>query len=602
MSPRVAQAFRLTESHTFQVLTIMRRSFLALSLFLGLGLAACGSDDPVDPTRTLSAPTAVEVSAVSPTSVRLTWTAVTGATSYEIERAEGAGDTWVASGTSATTESTVTGLTTGAQYRFRVTAVAGTVRSTASNPSAAFTVPSEIFQVVTQDITTSTTWTNDKTWVLSGFIKVANGATLTIQEGTKIVGDFEVPGSSLFILRGARINAVGTAANPIVFTSERPVGQRQPGDWGGVIIIGNGIINRNGQTQIEGTGTPAGANPAQFYNAGTNNADDSGTLRYVRIEFAGYPTAPNEELNSLTMAAVGSGTTIEYVQVLQGLDDSFEWFGGAVNGRYLVSYEASDDHFDASEGYIGRNQFLIAFQSIRPEARPGLAGGVASDPQGIENDGCWAENCQAGGGNEQRGNSTPFTVPVFANFTLVGAPAGAWETTGGNYGMMLRRGVGGLYVNGVVTRYSREAISYRGQDTRDRWDQGNLRIQNLYLSQTAAAFQAENLGAVYANRQFVADLAANNLEVGAVAAADLFTALPANTVTATAASFDWRPAAGSPIATGGLNSFAALPAALLTATQNNGTPNSGIAATTYRGAAAPGGDTWWAGWTSYARN
>src|SRR5690606_21296134 len=158
----------------------------------------------------------------------------------------------------------------------------------------------------------------------------------------KIVGDFEVPGSSLFILRGARINAVGAAANPIVFTSERPVGQRQPGDWGGVIIIGNGIINRNGQTQIEGTGTPAGANPAQFYNAGTNNADDSGTLRYVRIEFAGYPTAPNEELNSLTMAAVGSGTTIEYVQVLQGLDDSFEWFGGAVNGRYLVSYEASD--------------------------------------------------------------------------------------------------------------------------------------------------------------------------------------------------------------------------------------------------------------------
>jgi hypothetical protein len=93
-------------------------------------------------------------------------------------------------------------------------------------------------------------------------------------------------------------------------------------------------------------------------------------LRYVRIEFAGYPTAPNEELNSLTMAAVGAGTTIEYVQVLQGLDDSFEWFGGAVNGKYLVSYESADDHFDASEGYIGRNQFLIAFQSIRRSRGP----------------------------------------------------------------------------------------------------------------------------------------------------------------------------------------------------------------------------------------
>jgi hypothetical protein len=105
------------------------------------------------------------------------------------------------------------------------------------------------------------------TYVLSGFIKVANGATLTIQPGTKIVGDFEIPGSSLFILRGAKIMAEGTRERPIVFTSERPVGQRQPGDWGGVIIIGNGIINRTGPTQIEGTGTPANVNPPQFYTA-----------------------------------------------------------------------------------------------------------------------------------------------------------------------------------------------------------------------------------------------------------------------------------------------------------------------------------------------
>src|SRR5690606_29911682 len=167
--------------------------------------------------------------------------------------------------------------------------------------------------------------------------------------------------------------------------------------------------------------------------------DNSGVLRYVRIEFAGYPTAPNEELNSLTMAAVGAGTTVEYVQVLQGLDDSFEWFGGAVNGKYLVSYEAGDDHFDASEGYVGRNQFLIAFQSVRPEVRPGLSGGVASDPEMMENDGCWAQNCSAGDAN--RSASQPYTVPVFANFTFVGAPEGAWETTGGNYGIMLRRGV-----------------------------------------------------------------------------------------------------------------------------------------------------------------
>lgn len=580
----------------------MRRSILAMALVAGFGLAACSSDDNTGPGPALNAPTGVEVRALTPTSVRVNWNAVTGAATYEVERAEGAGETWVASGSTNETELAVTGLTTGATYRFRVTAVAGTSRSSASNPSAAFTVPTEIFQIITQDITTDTRWTNDKTWVLSGFIKVANGATLTIDPGTKVVGDFDIPGSSLFILRGARINAAGTAAQPIVFTSERPVGQRQPGDWGGIIMIGNGIINRSGSTQIEGTGTPANLNPAQFYNGGTNNNDNSGTLRYVRIEFAGYPTAPNEELNSLTMAAVGAGTTIEYVQILQGLDDSFEWFGGAVNGRYLVSYEAADDHFDASEGYVGRNQFLIAFQSIRPDARPGLAGGVASDPQAIENDGCWAENCAAGGANEQRGNSTPYTIPVFANFTLVGAPAGAWETTGGNYGMMIRRGTGGLYVNGVVTRFSREAISMRGQDTQDRWDQGNLRFANIYISQTAGAFQAENLGAAYANRQFTVNLAANNLELGAVPAAQLFAAFPANTVNATAASFDWRPAAGSPIATGGLTNFGGLPAQLQQATVGNASPNSAITPTAYRGAADPNGPAWWAGWTSYARN
>lgn len=575
---------------------------LALSMATLLGFSACDSTSEPTPDPALQSPTNVEVRALSRTALRVSWDAVAGATAYEVERAEGAaGGTFTPAGTANTNEFAATGLTTGAEYRFRVTAVSGARRSPTSNPSAAVVVPNEIYATLTGDITANRRFHVDTTYVLSGFIKVANGATLTIDAGTKIVGDFEVPGSSLFILRGGRIMAEGTAERPIVFTSERPVGQRQPGDWGGVIMIGNGIVSRNGPTQIEGTGTPANINPAQFYNGGTDNNDNSGVLRYVRIEFAGYPTAPNEELNSLTMAAVGAGTTIEYVQVLQGLDDSFEWFGGAVNSRYLVSYESSDDHFDASEGYIGRNQFLIAFQSIRPEPRPGLAGGVASDPQMIENDGCWAENCSAGDAN--RSASQPFTVPVFANFTLVGAPQGAWETTGGNYGMMLRRGVGGLYVNGVVSRTSREAISLRGAQTLERHNEGNLRIRNLYISQAAGAFQAENVGAPNLdNRQYTLDLAANALQVGDVPAANLFTALPTNTLGANAGSFDWRPAAGSPIATGGLSDFAGLPAQLLASTQANANPNSTITATAYRGAADPNGPRWWAGWTSYARN
>lgn len=565
-------------------------------------LAACDTASHEPEPQPLASPVNVEARPLSPTALRVTWDAVPGATQYEVEIAQGTG-AFAPAGTSNTTSYDATGLVTGQRYRFRVTAVAGQRRSTPSNPSALVEVPNEIFSVITADITSNRTFHADTTYVLSGFIKVANGATLTIQPGTKIVGDFEVPGSSLFVLRGSRIRAEGTRERPIVFTSERPAGQRQPGDWGGIIIIGNGIINRVGSTQIEGTGTPANVNPPQFYHGGTDNNDNSGILRYVRIEFAGFPTAPNEELNSLTMAAVGAGTTIEYVQVLQGLDDSFEWFGGAVNSRFLVSYESGDDHFDAAEGYVGRNQFMIAFQSIRPEARPGLAGGVASDPQLIENDGCWAENCAAGDAN--RSASVPHTVPVFANFTLVGAPAGAWETTGGNYGMMLRRGVGGLYVNGVVARLSREGISLRGAQTFARHDEGNLRVRNIYFTQVGGGgvFQAPTTA--HANpelHQFALELAANGLELGTVTAASLFAALPVSTLAATAASFDWRPAAASPIATGGLTDFSVLPARLRTATVGTGMPNSAIVPTAYRGAAAPGGEQWWAGWTSYARN
>ncbi|MEY4010621.1 MAG: hypothetical protein RLZZ93_1313, partial [Actinomycetota bacterium] len=123
-----------------------------------------------------------------------------------------------------------------------------------------------------------------------------------------------------------------------------------------------------------------------------SRSTDSGTLKYVRIEFAGYATATDQELNTLTLAAVGSGTTIEYVQSLYGLDDSFEWFGGAVDGKYLVSYESGDDHFDMSEGYQGRLQFLIAYQSGLVIPRAG-AGNSSNDPQGIENDGCNGTGC-----------------------------------------------------------------------------------------------------------------------------------------------------------------------------------------------------------------
>jgi hypothetical protein len=573
-----------------------RSSIVRSGLVLGMAFLAACDDDPVSPPDpvALPAPSGVAVSALTPTSVRVSFSAVNGASEYVVERASGAsGGSFASVGTTATTEFNDDGLTPLATYRYRVQARAGSgALDSPRSGEALVTLPEEGPReaTITSNITSDRTLYADTLYQLSGFIKVTNGATLTIEPGTKIVGDFDIPGSSLFILRGSRIMAEGTAEAPIVFTSERPVGQRQPGDWGGVIIVGNGITNRGAPTFIEGTGTGP-ENPLVDYSGGTDNTDNSGVLRYVRIEFAGFPTAPNEELNSLTMAAVGSGTTIEHVQVLLGLDDSFEWFGGAVDGRYLISYEAGDDHFDASEGYIGRVQNLIAFQGIRPEPRPNLAGGAASDPQGIENDGCWAENCNAG--NSNRSASEPYTVPVFANFTLVGAPPGVWETPSGNIGMMLRRGVGGLYVNGVVARYTRAAVSVRGEQTNQRLVDGLMGLRNIYFTDNAAVFQAGT--GTGESAQFSLDLGANALQVGTTATASLFTSLPTNTQNATAADFDWTPAAGSPIATGGLTDFSGLPAALQQAAGSFVTP------TAYRGAVDPNGPKWWEGWTYYAR-
>jgi hypothetical protein len=433
--------------------------------------------------------------------------------------------------------------------------------------------------VISANITTNRTLFRDTVYTLRGFIQVTNGATLTIQPGTVIQGDFTTVGSSLFITRGARIQAIGTATEPIVFTSSRAAGSRQAGDWGGLVIIGNGLINRAAPVTLEGTGTGPD-NPVQTYSGGTNNADNSGTLRYVRIEFAGYATAADQELNSLTLAAVGSGTTLEYVQTLYGLDDSFEFFGGAVDGRYLVSYESGDDHFDMSEGYVGRLQHLIAYQSAQVTVRPG-AGNASNDPQGIENDGCSGTGCASGH------NSTPFTTPVVANFTLVGTGPGTnVDPTSGGYGAILRRGTGGYYVNGVIARWPKGAFGLRDAGTQTRITDGLLDIRNILVVESPSIFTSASSGFVLTD-----SVARNIVRDGAVTSASLFTtfAMPASS----AASFDWTPPAGSLAASGGLTSFSGN---LATAA------GTFVTGTAYRGAAAPGGTKWWQGWTRYATN
>jgi hypothetical protein len=568
---------------TFGIRSLTRTALLASAVLV----SACGSDDDngggPGPTPTNPAPTGLAAAANGQTAINVSWTApTTAATQFVLQRATGAQGAFaeIARPAGNATAYADQGLTAATTYRYRLAAVRDGATSAFSTEASATTeeapVPSNVVEVTT-DITTNTTWTADKVYLIKGFRKVANGATLTIQAGTRIEGDFDVVGSSLFVLRGARIVANGTAQAPIVFTSSRPVGQRQPGDWGGLIIIGNARINRSGVVNIEGTGTSAD-NPLINYAGGDNDFDNSGTLRYVRVEFAGFGPAQDAELNTFTFAAVGSQTTMEYLQALGGLDDAFEWFGGSADAKYLVSYETGDDHFDASEGFRGRLQYLIALQTKLLAPRPG-AGNVSSDPQGIENDGCGSN---AGGGCDLGFNSTPLTIPIFANFTLVGTGPGVVGNSGG-YGMVLRRGVGGHYVNGILARWPNAGIGYRDAASKSRENEGVLSLKGIFIAQTTNAFQA--------GQQTYAGPAGDIEHAPATTAASLFTALAADPNSA--ADLDWSLAAGVAPRTGGLTVFAGDLA---------NRAGAAVTATAFRGAADPNGAKWWEGWTTYADN
>lgn len=591
---------------------LLRTSALAASLAAAFSLAACSDNDGPTGPDALS-PTGIATTTAQGTIIRVSFTGRAGDTRYIIERAVGtSGGTWTAVGeipaaanTTAYTfeDRTVIPNTT---YRYRIATVRGSAQSAWSDAvSVRSGEPGQGGVVdISQDITANRTLSADTVYRLRGFIHVLQGATLTVQPGTRIVGDFNTLGSSLFVLRGARIVARGTAEAPIVFTSSQPAGQRRPGDWGGLVIIGNGVINRTGDIEIEGTGTVTGNQSATnyrvTYSGGTSNDDDSGELRYVRVEYAGFAPALNQELNTYTFGAVGSRTRLSYLQALAGLDDSFEWFGGNVDADHLVSYESGDDHYDMSEGYQGRLQYLIAYQSTVLPQRDG-AGQPSVDPMGIENDGCNGTGCTSGF------DSTPFTIPVVANFTLIGTGETATSGSGGGFGMMLRRGTGGYYVNGLVARWPRAGVSLRDAATYTRagatatQDLANvdLAIKNVLFVQTATVFQAQTQGST--TIQNTLDLAGNGLvQNTAATTASLFTAFPAAVnETTTEAAFDWAPAANSPAATGGLATFAGR---LQTRTATAlGSGNGSVAGTAFVGAAQPGGDKWWAGWTRYAR-
>jgi hypothetical protein len=225
--------------------------------------------------------------------------------------------------------------------------------------------------------------------------------TLTIEPGTVIRGDNATANSSLVVQRGAKLIANGTPCNPIVFTSSKAIGARAKGDWGGLIILGRGVHNAGTQNLIEGIAPTE----LRAYHGGTDNTDNSGSLKYIRLEYTGFVFAANNEINALTIGSVGSGTTIDYIQTSFGNDDAFEWFGGAVNCKHLVSYRNLDDDFDTDNGYSGTVQYGLAVRDPQIADNP-----TVSTSEGFESD-----------NNATGSTATPKTSAKFYNITEIGA-------------------------------------------------------------------------------------------------------------------------------------------------------------------------------------
>jgi hypothetical protein len=290
---------------------------------------------------------------------------------------------------------------------------------------------------LTGNINTTTTLTSDKVWTLKGYVYVTDGAKLIIQPGTTIVSDVAEKGA-LCIERGSQIIAEGTQSKPIVFTSGRPEGQRSPGDWGGIVILGRAKTNRSSEPTIEGgIGRPYG---------GTNDSDNSGVMRFVRIEYAGIAAMPNSEINALTLGGVGNGTILENIQTIYANDDAFEFFGGTVNGKNLYAFATADDDFDFDFGYTGM-----------------ITNGVAKrDPQ-------FVDSGDAGNGVECDNDGTgsaaqPYTHPKLYNMILVG-PNVSTALANHNLGLRFRRSTQFTMKNSIVWGWMKGGLSLESNET-----------------------------------------------------------------------------------------------------------------------------------------
>ena len=408
-------------------------------------------------------------------------------------------------------------------------------------------------------------------YTVKGIVYVTGGATLTIPPGTVVRGETSSKGA-LVITRGSKIIADGTKDKPIIFTSDATTPKR--GDWGGVVICGNAPTNSsfNGQQgigQVEG-GVNNGEGLGLY--GGTTANDNSGILRYVRIEYAGYAYLPDNELNGLTLAGVGSGTTVDYVEIFKANDDAIECFGGTVNLRHTLFISTLDDDFDTDNGYSGTIQFGIV---LRDSSIADI-----SKSEGWESD------------NDANGSTLlPQTAAVYSNITSIGPRATASNAGNSLYlcGAQIRRNSSISIFNSIIMGWPTGLLIDASKGTPT---DNNIKANTLYVQNTIIAGCAKATDYAVSSTT-PTGWTATDVNAWFVAAASGNSTLTTSDEVKLAAAFnygapDFSPQTGSPALSGA--SFAN--PKLSTA--------AGFTPTTFRGAVGaagtPEGD-WWKGWT-----
>ena len=386
-------------------------------------------------------------------------------------------------------------------------------------------------------------------YTLKGYVFITNRASLRFAPGSVIVSD-SVQKGALIVERNSRLFADGTAAEPIVFTSGKSPSTRAPGDWGGIVLLGNAPTNRATEPTIEG-----GINSRY---GGSVVADNSGILRFVRIEFAGIAADPNSEINGLTCGGVGNGTILENIQVSYGNDDAYEFFGGTVNPKNLIAYATADDDFDFDFGFVGRLQFGI---SLRDPLF--IDGGDAGNGIECDNDGTGTL-------------ATPFTRPQMSNFTFCGPNNAAGVLGNHNFNTRWRRATQFVLRNSILMGYQKAGFQFESDATAQSYIDNTSTFRHNLVHAVAEPYRV--------NSTTLINAAAVRIKAEGVDSCKTFTAatdiMLENPFSLNAPNF--APKAGSPATAANASSFAGL---------------TGFTATTYVGAV--GTTNWLQGWTSF---